>query len=101
MAGGLHQNHEIGGAISFPPPIRSAELAASDAAPDREQAAGVETPLSAAPAACSLFAFHAAPCSRCAGTPRRRCCLTLAATIGRDAEGSKFQNLTAPTGGAA
>lgn len=100
MAGGLHHHpHEIGG--KTPPPIRSAELAGSFAAPDCEQVAGVETPLSAAPAACSPFAFHAAPCGRCPGTPRRRCCLVLAATIGARAEGSKFQNLTAPMGEAA
>jgi hypothetical protein len=99
MAGGLH-HHDIAGVHSFPPAIRCAE-AVHAAVPDCEQAAGVETPLSAAPAACSPFAFHAAPCGRCPGTPRRRCCLVLAATIGAGAEGSKFQNLTAPMGEAA
>lgn len=124
MAGGLHHHHHEIGGTKTPPPIRSAELAGSYAAPDCEQAAGAETPLSVAPAACSPFPSHAAPCGRCAGTPARRCCLALAArpdlwiceglfdvieTQARGfnavadgvAEGSKFQKLTAPMGGAA
>lgn len=95
MAGGLHHHHRIGGTIH--PPIRPAALLPATM-PACEQAAGVETPLSAAPAACSPFASHAAPCGRCAGTPARRCCLALAASLMPRAEGSKFRDLTARIG---
>src|SRR3546814_1644887 len=78
MAGWLHHHHRIG---SQPTrlPIRSAELAGSHAAPDCEQAAE-PMPLPPAAAACSPLSLLA-PCNDCPGTPARRCCLVLAASI--------------------
>ena len=95
MAGGLHHHHETGGSIH---PATRRTLLAEDA-PACEQAAG--TPPLSRPAACSPFPFAGAPCRSCAGTPARRCCWTLAALIVPAAEGSKFQDLTAPIGEAA
>lgn len=98
MAGGQHQHHQIG-SHPFRLSIRSAELAGSFAAPDCEQAAEA-LPLYPAPAACSPLSFDA-PCNDCPGTPARRCCLVLAASLLPAPIAGKFQNLTAPLGEAA
>jgi len=95
MVGGLHQHHQIGGHPSRLP-IRSAELAGSYAAPDCEQTAEA-LPLYPAPAACSPLSSPA-PCNDCPGTPARRCCLVLAASLLAAPIAGKFQNLTVPPG---
>ena len=95
--GGLHKHHQI---CSQPSglPIRSAELAGSYAAPDCEQAAEA-MPLYPAAAACSPLS-SIAPCNDCPGTPARRCCLYLAASLIGAPIAGNFQNLTAPLGDA-
>src|SRR3546814_6339844 len=90
MAWLLHHHHRFGIQPTLRP-IRSAELAGSHAAPDCEQAA---EPMSLPPAAaaCSPLSLLA-PCNDCPGTPARRCCLVLAASIIGAPIAGKFQNL--------
>lgn len=94
MAGGFHQHHHIGGQPSRLP-IRSAD-AVHAAAPDCEQAAEA-MPLYPAPAPCSPLSSPA-PCNDCPGTPARRCCLVLAASLIAAPIAGKFQILTVPPG---
>lgn len=94
MAGGLQHHHQIDGHAA--PSIRSAAFSFRAATSDCEQVAEA-SPLYSAPAACSPLSSPV-PCGRCAGTPARRCCLTIAASLIAQPIAGNFQNLTAPTG---
>lgn len=92
--GGLHKHRQI---CSQPSglPIRPVARPLATA-PDCEQAAEA-MPLYPAAAACSPLS-SIAPCNDCPGTPARRCCLFLAASLITAPIAGNFQDLTAAIG---